>query len=131
MSDRYRRALAALSRRGDLEWLKCPHAVHPLYGRFQAPYMAWRYKETTLEIESYFHELTHRHESRVKWLFDSSGRNWILAPERLIREGGGTSGDQFMESVVAIAKSDQSFCELANSDLDSFLSRLEIDMKTQ
>ncbi|WP_158813307.1 hypothetical protein [Streptomyces rimosus] len=107
--------LQGISTLGLLEWSKVSGGRNP-QGRLQVPYAAWRYHDRTEEKRDIIVAICSSSPKNVDWTFDTSRKNWLICPTRLIAEQQ-DSGMRFSEAAATIEASDQSFCMAAHADM--------------
>jgi hypothetical protein len=62
--------------------------------------------------------------TQVDWRVDTSRRNWLLAPARILGNGADPAASPAFDERVEAATRDQSFCAQALSDLDAIMRTL-------
>ncbi|MFM9369797.1 hypothetical protein [Streptomyces sp. Da 82-17] len=116
--DRVRRNLGEF---GELGWYKFALPEHTTYGYPQVPYVSWRYQKPVDGLEALLRGIFDDVQTDVSWDFDTSGRNWLLAPSRLMEEASKLGRRGFPEALDRIMEADPDFCVTANADLDRML----------
>ncbi|MDQ0846064.1 hypothetical protein [Streptomyces sp. V1I6] len=124
MSTRFRVAGETLRRLGALEWLKLSAGSHPDHGHLQVPYVGWRFAEPSGEKLQAIEEAVRTTPTQVDWHVDTSRRNWLLAPARILGTGANPAASPAFDERVAAATRDQGFCAQALSDLDAIMRTL-------
>lgn len=125
MSTRSMKAMQSLSRFGELAWFSLPAEIHPVYGYLQVPYMGWRYKAPSEEISQVIEDSVNGLTTQVEWKLDTTRRNWLLLPSRILHEAGGLENPAFAEVVHFVNTRDQNFCRIALSDLDLIIGHMQ------
>jgi hypothetical protein len=110
---------------GKLQWFKLSAGPHPLYSYEHVPYVAWRFKDPTDEARETVFQAVSDASTETEWTLDTSRRNWILAPARILRKSGGADSTYFYEIVQETIDQDQDFCRKALRDFDMILEHLE------
>ncbi|MET9916079.1 hypothetical protein ABZZ04_03220 [Streptomyces sp. NPDC006435] len=113
-----------LSASGELAWFKLISGPDPLRGYQQVPYLAWRYDAPGEGIVEVFERSVNRDSLQLDWVFDSSGRNWFMAPSRVVRGLEERGDSAFQEIVCEIKDEDQEFCVAALRDFDRIVGFL-------
>ncbi|MEV5531428.1 hypothetical protein [Streptomyces prunicolor] len=96
-----------------------------MYGYFQVPYMGWRYTSPREGIAQLVEDSVSKLPTQVEWSLDTTRRNWILLPTRILREAQGLADPAFSEVVDHINVHDQEFCLKALSDFRLIIMRLQ------
>lgn len=117
--------MKALSSLGQLQWFKLSAGPHPVYLYEHVPYVAWRFTAPTRESIDTILDAVHSAPSDTEWVLDTSRKNWILAPARVIRISGGADSELFHEATQEVINRDQNFCRKALEDFDAVLASLE------
>ncbi|WP_150236930.1 hypothetical protein [Streptomyces albofaciens] len=114
--------LQGVSTLGLLEWSKVSGG-RDSRGNLQVPYAAWRYHERTEKKREIIAAICTSPPKNIEWTFDTSRKNWLICPTRLITEQQ-VSGRRFSETAAAIEASDQSFCMAAHADMVSIVQNI-------
>jgi hypothetical protein len=117
--------MRALSRFGELSWFKLPLEHNPALGYNQVPYMGWRYTSPREDIAQLIENAVGELPTQVEWMLDRTRRNWLLLPNRILREAQGLKNPAFAKAVHSINVQDQEFCLKALSDLDLIILHLQ------
>ncbi|MFB8275214.1 hypothetical protein [Nocardia colli] len=110
---------------GALEWFRhaggaddCGTAVPPL--------VVWRFAEPwparCVELLSGIVESDDR---EIDWLFDTSRRNWVLVPARVMDEKTLHGFATEAQAVAFLAHEDQEFCRRSVDDFDRIIAALD------
>ncbi|GGP59202.1 hypothetical protein [Streptomyces abikoensis] len=118
------RVLEILRHYDPVGWMKVSMGRHPLEGYLQAPFIAWRFQSPRKELQDLFEEAIRESSGRVEWVLDTSGKNWILAPSRLLAGVAERGRPGFSDVVASITLSDQPFCAAATADMEGILQFL-------
>ncbi|MFH9956988.1 hypothetical protein ACH4Q7_15970 [Streptomyces roseolus] len=124
MSEHFDLAREALSRFGELRWIRLSGGRHPIYGYQQVPFLGWRFAEPDEEKLRTVEDARTATPTRYEWRIDTSRRNWILAPSRLLGEAGEHAASPEFDERVSQLMRDQEFCVRALEDLDAILRTL-------
>ncbi|MFH8578871.1 hypothetical protein [Streptomyces zaomyceticus] len=124
MSTRFHVAGETISRLGALEWFKLSVRRHPDRGHLQVPYIGWRFAEPGEAKLRCIEDAVRATPTRVDWRVDTSRRNWLLAPARILGEGANPAASPAFDERVESARRDQIFCAHAWDDLDSIVRTL-------
>ncbi|MDX2290708.1 MULTISPECIES: hypothetical protein [Streptomyces] len=124
VSERFNLAREALSRFGELRWIRLSGGRHPLYGYQQVPFLGWRFTQPDEERLRAIEDARKATPTRYEWRIDTSRRNWILAPSRLLGEVGEHAASPEFDERVNQLMQDQEFCLRALEDLDAILRSL-------
>ncbi|MET8803907.1 hypothetical protein [Streptomyces sp. NPDC004546] len=117
--------MQALSRFGELAWFKLPTEYNDVYGYHQVPYMGWRYTSPQEDVGQYIANAVREVPTQVEWELDRSRRNWILLPNRILREAQGLENPAFADVVHFINVNDREFCLKALSDFEQIILHLQ------
>ncbi|WP_436992065.1 hypothetical protein [Streptomyces sp. enrichment culture] len=71
-------------------------------------------------------QAVHSTPTKTDWVFDTSGRNWILAPARVMEGGTQANSSYFHDATQTLIEHDQAFCYTALQDFDAILNTLEM-----
>ncbi|MFF5502828.1 hypothetical protein [Streptomyces roseolus] len=124
MSEHFDLAREALSRLGELRWIRLSGGPHPLYGYQQVPFLGWRFTDPHDEKLRTIEGARRATPTRYEWRIDTSRKNWILAPSRLLgKTGEHAASPEFTERMSQLMR-DQDFCVRALEDLDAILRAL-------
>ncbi|MFC7973699.1 hypothetical protein ACPCTN_19565 [Streptomyces cinereoruber] len=124
MTSRFQRAGRTLSLLGPLRWLRLSGDRHPLYGYQQVSFLGWRFEEPDAEKLRIVEQAVRTTPTREEWAIDTSRRNWVLVPTRLLGEGENPVASPGFDERVSLAMRDQDFCVRALPDLDAMLDTL-------
>lgn len=124
MSDGFRLAAETLSRLGSLRWLRLSGERHLVYGYQQVPFLGWRFEEPGLEKLRLIEQAMRTTPTQVDWRIDTSRRNWLLAPSRILGNGENPAASPAFDERVNLTMQDQDFCLRALADLDAILRTL-------
>ncbi|MFH8625743.1 hypothetical protein ACH4A8_28305 [Streptomyces vietnamensis] len=124
MPTRFRSAGETLSRLGSLKWLKVSGGRHPNYGYHQVPLLGWRFEESRADHLRLIELAVRTTPTQVDWRIDTSRRNWLLAPARILGDGEDAAASPAFDDRVHLAMQDQDFCVRASADLDAILRTL-------
>ncbi|MFE6455891.1 hypothetical protein ACFVP0_00270 [Streptomyces cinereoruber] len=124
MTTRFQRAGRTLSLLGPLRWLRLSGDRHPLYGYQQVSFLGWRFEEPDAEKLRIVERAVRTTPTREEWAIDTSQRNWVLVPTRLLGEGENPVASPGFDERVSLAMRDQDFCVRALLDLDAILNTL-------
>ncbi|MGA5409314.1 hypothetical protein ACPCSC_18880 [Streptomyces lavendulocolor] len=131
MSNRFRFAGETLSRLGSLRWIRLSDERHPLHGYQQVPFLGWRFEEPHPDKLKIIEQSLHMTPTQVRWRIDTSRRNWLLAPSRILGDGKNPAASPAFDERVNLAMQDQDFCIRALADLDAILRSLNELITTQ
>jgi hypothetical protein len=117
------RFIQALQQAAELEWYRYTDKAT---GRLQfvPPLLVWRYRKDEPRLDEALQTTVDSFRGRVKWLFELQGRNWVLAPDRLIQLQQERRLPTDSVAVRTLAEEDPSFSEAALMDLDEITNRL-------
>jgi hypothetical protein len=104
-----------LQRRTAMEWYRFSGGTGD-NGRFVPPLIVWRYKEPVPELEERLSGTIEKYHGRVDWFFGRPGRNWVLAPRRVLDVQRERSLPTDRAAIKLLMAEDQPFCELAVQD---------------
>ncbi|MFC7928633.1 hypothetical protein [Streptomyces cinereoruber] len=124
MTCRFRRAGRTLGLLGPLRWLRLSGDRHPLHGYQQVSFLGWRFEEPDAEKLRIVEQAVRATPTREEWRIDTSRRNWLLVPTRLLGEGENSLASPGFDERVSLAVRDQDFCVRALLDLDAILDTL-------
>jgi hypothetical protein len=124
MSDGFGLAAETLSRLGSLRWLRLSGERHLVYGYQQVPFLGWRFEEPDLEKLRLIEQAMRTTPTQVDWRIDTSRRNWLLAPSRILGKGENPAASPAFDERVNLTMQDQDFCLRALADLDAILRTL-------
>ncbi|GAA2450526.1 hypothetical protein [Streptomyces lavendulocolor] len=124
MSTLFRLAADPLSRLGRLQWIRVSGERHPLYGHQQVPYLGWRFEDPRPEKLRIIERATRTTPTQVEWRIDTSRRNWLLTPSRLLGSSENPAASPGFDERVRVATQDQDFCIRALADLNAILRTL-------
>ncbi|MFI1974590.1 hypothetical protein [Streptomyces wedmorensis] len=124
MSARFRVTGETISRLGTLEWFKLSMSRHPDLGHLQVPYIGWRFAEPSVAKLQLVEEAVCMTPTQVDWRVDTSRRNWLLVPARVLGDGANPAASPAFDERVESATRDQVFCAQAWDDLDAIVRTL-------
>ncbi|MFJ8586386.1 hypothetical protein ACIRD2_17285 [Streptomyces sp. NPDC093595] len=125
MPNRFHLAGETLSRLGSLRWLRLSGERHPIHGFQQVPFLGWRFDEPDLEKLRLIEQAVRTTFTQVDWRIDTSRRNWLLAPSRILGNSDNPAASPAFDERVNMALQDQDFCLRALTDLDAILRTLD------
>ncbi|MFF4587068.1 hypothetical protein [Streptomyces sp. NPDC001388] len=115
----------ALGRFGELAWFSLPTEINPKHGYHQVPYLGWRYTTPREGLAEYIEGAVRTLPTEVDWSLDTTRRNWLLVPTRILRDAQGLTNPAFGDVVHFINTQDQDFCLRALSDFRLIIQHLE------
>ncbi|MFE7585619.1 hypothetical protein ACFU5Y_29090 [Streptomyces gardneri] len=124
MSELFDLAGETLSGLGSLRWLRVSGGRHPDYGYHQVPFLGWRFEDPSAEKLRRIERAVATTPTQVDWRIDTSRRNWLLAPARILGDGDNPAASPAFDDRVDSAMQDQDFCVQAWADLDAMLRTL-------
>ncbi|MFC4499891.1 MULTISPECIES: hypothetical protein [Streptomyces] len=125
MSARGEQAMRVLSRFGELAWFALPAEVNPTHGYIQLPYLGWRYTNPQEGLAQRIEAAVRALPTQVDWTLDTTRKNWVLVPDRVLAEAGGLADPSFRNVVNSLSALDQEFCRNALADLEIILEHLQ------
>jgi hypothetical protein len=125
MSTRSMQARQVLSRFGELAWFSLTLESHPVHGYVQVTYMGWRYASPREGIAQLLEGVVQSLPTQVEWALDTSRKNWLLLPARVLHEAQGLENPDFADAVDSINVEDQDFCLKALSDFELIIHSLQ------
>lgn len=110
---------------GELEWVRCKAADGKDERLSRPPFSVWRYKQRHPELESSIVKAVESFQGNVEWEIKFTGKNWVIAPQRLheIQEVRGYRTDG--EALRALAKEDPEFGKQANYDVPALANKIK------
>ncbi|MFJ5937084.1 hypothetical protein [Streptomyces sp. NPDC093071] len=124
MTSRFQQAGRTLSLLGPLRWLRLSGDRHPLHGHQQVSFLGWRFEEPDAEKLRVVEEAVRTTPTREEWAIDTSRRNRLLVPSRLLGEGENPAASPDFDERVTLAVRDQDFCVRTLLDMDAMLETL-------
>ncbi|MDK0521263.1 hypothetical protein [Streptomyces sp. ML-6] len=109
---------------GELAWFKLVSGPDSLRGHQQVPYLAWRYDSPGEGIVEVFERAVNCNSLQFGWVFDSSMKNWLITPSRVVRELEERGNFKSQEIMCEIKDEDQEFCVAALRDFDRIIDFL-------
>ncbi|MGW2639440.1 hypothetical protein [Streptomyces sp. NPDC001348] len=117
--------MQALSRFGELAWFKLPKEYNDIYDYHQVPYMGWRFISPQEGVAQYIADAVREIPTQTEWELDTTRRNWVLLPSRILREAQGLADPAFSDVIHSIDTQDQDFCRKALSDFNLIILHLQ------
>lgn len=77
--------IEVLAEFGSIEWFRQPDPISVQYHSAQRAYppvIVWRYSDRNPELAAKLAEAIASFKGSVEWSFDSTKRNWVVAPSR-------------------------------------------------
>ncbi|MFI5981244.1 hypothetical protein ACIBEA_10270 [Streptomyces sp. NPDC051555] len=120
---RFIQAREALEQFAPLIRLKSIPAIHPTYGSWQLPELAWRFAEARDDLRETFTSIARTAPKNTEWTLVERKNSFIL-PLRLANSATGPNGEGISEARLSIVQSDQEFCAAANEDMDLIIQAI-------
>ncbi|MDV5146883.1 hypothetical protein R1T08_22495 [Streptomyces sp. SBC-4] len=124
MSELFDLAGETLSGLGSLRWIRVSGGRHSTYEYHQVPFLGWRFEEPSAEKLRRIERAVATTPTQVDWRIDTSRRNWLLAPARILGDGENAAASPAFDDRVKSAMQDQDFCVRAWADLGAMLRTL-------
>lgn len=91
------------------------------------PLVVWRFAEPRpVEFIEYFTELLNGKPREIKWRFDTSRRNWVLAPARIAREQAARHLGTDSQATRFLVDNDQAFCHKAVQEFAEIVNLMRL-----
>ncbi|RSS54023.1 hypothetical protein [Streptomyces sp. WAC01280] len=114
----------ALSGLGSLRWLRVSGGRHSEYEYHQVSFLGWRFEEPSAEKLRRVERAVATTPTQVDWRIDTSRRNRLLAPARILGDGEDAAASPAFDDRVNSAMQDQDFCVRGWADLGAMLRTL-------
>jgi hypothetical protein len=121
---RSREFIITLKEFGDVEWHRHAGGVSD-DGAARPPVVVWRFTEPRpVEFASWLRGVIEADSREVDWLFDTSRRNWVLVPRRVIQEKRRHRFAVEAQAVDLLQREDPEFSQRSVCDFERILRAL-------
>ncbi|MGV9674840.1 hypothetical protein ACWDSJ_06145 [Nocardia sp. NPDC003482] len=116
--------IATLKRFGTLEWYRFGGGITES-GIYDPPLIVWRYAEPRPSwVAEKIQQLVGAEDLLIDWAFDTSRRNWVLVPARVLEEQERQSLPTDASAVALLMRNDQDFCRQAVLDFELIVQNM-------
>ncbi|CAM4518142.1 hypothetical protein NONI108955_40925 [Nocardia ninae] len=117
--------IARLQPYGDLEWYRHAGGTRD-DGSSVPPLVVWRFAEPRpVEFAEQLRKIIDSDHRDIDWLFDTTRRNWVLVPERVMAEKEHHRFATEAQASDFLERQDREFCERAVKDFDRIIGELD------
>ncbi|UAK32552.1 hypothetical protein K8O92_00425 [Nocardia asteroides] len=117
--------IARLKRYGDLEWYRHAGGTGD-DGTPTPPLVVWRFPEPQpAGLAELLHEAAVADNREIDWLFDTTRRNWILVPTRVMAEKERHGLATEAQAANLLVRTDLDFCRRSVRDFERILAVLD------
>ncbi|MET9025576.1 hypothetical protein ABZW96_08110 [Nocardia sp. NPDC004168] len=117
--------ITRLKRYGDLEWYRHAGGIGD-GGTPSPPLVVWRFPEPQpARVAELLHEATLADNREIDWLFDTTRRNWVLTPSRLIVEKELHGLATEAQAGDLLVRTDPEFCHRSVRDFERIIAVLD------
>ncbi|MGK8508786.1 hypothetical protein ACRS5S_12240 [Nocardia asiatica] len=117
--------ITRLKRYGDLEWYR--HAGGTGDDDTPTPpLVVWRFPEPRpVRLAELLHEAVGADDREIDWLFDTTRRNWVLVPSRVMAEKDSHRLATEAQAADLLVKTDPEFCRRSVRDFERIIALLD------
>ncbi|BDU01692.1 hypothetical protein [Nocardia sputorum] len=117
--------ITRLKRYGDLEWYRHAGGTGD-DGTPTPPLVVWRFPEPQpARLAELLHEAASAENREIDWLFDTTRRNWVLVPSRVMAEKERHGLATEAQAVDLLVRTDPDFCHRSVRDLERITAVLD------
>ncbi|MFD3705236.1 hypothetical protein ACFWUP_19020 [Nocardia sp. NPDC058658] len=117
--------ISRLKQFGDLEWYRHAGGIG-VDGTPIPPVIVWRFPAPQpTQLAELIRISVISNEREIDWLFDTTRRNWVLTPSRVISEKELHNLATEAQAVDLLSKTDPEFCEKSVRDFDRIIAALD------
>ncbi|WP_433576766.1 hypothetical protein [Nocardia brasiliensis] len=110
---------------GDLEWYRHAGGVRD-DGSSAPPVVVWRFADPRpIGFAEQLRAIVDSESRSVDWLFDTTRRNWVLVPKRVMVEKEEHRFATEAQAVEFLERQDEEFCEQSAKDFDRIIGKLD------
>ncbi|WP_433654474.1 hypothetical protein ACQPW1_27510 [Nocardia sp. CA-128927] len=122
---RTRDFIARLRPYGELEWYRHAGGADN-EGAAVPPLVVWRFAEPRpVELEDLLRGIVESDSREIDWLFDTTRRNWVLVPARVMAEKELHNFPTEAQAVALLEREDPEFCRSSVHDFDRIIAALD------
>ncbi|MFQ6228813.1 hypothetical protein [Nocardia sp. NPDC002869] len=115
---------------GNMEWYRHAGGIND-DGTARPPLVVWRFSEPRPEeFRDTLRSIVEAEDRKVDWLFDTSHRNWVLVPSRVMEEKARHGFAVEAQAVDLLEREDPEFSQRSVSDFERILRTLKRLMET-
>lgn len=90
------------------------------------PLVVWRFAEPRpLEFAEMLHTILNADHREIDWVFDTTRRNWVLTPARVLVDKERPAFATEARAVDLLKREDPAFCRRSVSDFDQIIGVLD------
>ncbi|MGW4327439.1 hypothetical protein ACWEKR_16260 [Nocardia sp. NPDC004573] len=117
--------ITRLKRYGDLEWYRHAGGLGD-DGTPTPPLVVWRFPEPQpAGLAELLHEAASAGNREIDWLFDTTRRNWVLVPSRVMAEKEHHGLATEAQAADLLTRTDPEFCHRSVRDLARIIAVLD------
>ncbi|WP_157838359.1 hypothetical protein [Nocardia farcinica] len=117
--------ITRLKRYGDLEWYRHAGGTGD-DGTPTPPLVVWRFPEPQpARLAELLHEAAVADNREIDWLFDTSRRNWVLVPSRVMAEKEHHGLATEAQAADLLTRTDPEFCQQSVRDFERIIAVLD------
>ncbi|MFE9320018.1 hypothetical protein ACIHDR_04030 [Nocardia sp. NPDC052278] len=117
--------ITRLKRYGDLEWYRHAGGIGD-DGTPAPPLIVWRFPEPRpAHVAELLHEAALADNREIDWLFDTTRRNWVLVPSRVMAEKELHGLATEAQAVDLLVRTDREFCRRSVRDFERIIAVLD------
>ncbi|MCX0274642.1 hypothetical protein NLM24_28925 [Nocardia zapadnayensis] len=110
---------------GNVEWYRHAGGLND-DGTSRPPLVVWRFSEPRpMDFKDKLHGIVEADDREIDWLFDTSRRNWVLVPSRVMEEKNRHGFAVEAQAVSLLEREDPEFCQRSVSDFERILRALD------
>jgi hypothetical protein len=94
-------------------------------GKAVPPLIVWRYADPTEPKLDVVRDAINRTVRQIEWYYDKPGRNWVLAPMRILDTQRARSLPTDVAAINELVDLDQGFCQAAMTVFSDIIRNLE------
>ncbi|MBF6164854.1 hypothetical protein IU486_08715 [Streptomyces gardneri] len=117
--------ITRMKRHGDLEWYRHAGGMGD-DGTHAPPLVVWRFPEPQpTRVAALLHKAAFADDREIDWLFDTTRRNWVLVPSRVMAEKELHALATEAQAVDLLIRTDREFCRSAVRDFERIIAVLD------
>lgn len=117
--------VSRLKQYGDLEWYRHAGGVGD-DGTSTPPLVVWRFAEPRpARVAELLHEAAFANHREIDWLFDTTRRNWVLVPSRVMAEKERHGMATEAQAADLLVRTDSEFCRRSVRDFERIIAVLD------
>ncbi|MFE7741492.1 hypothetical protein [Nocardia sp. NPDC057455] len=117
--------ITRLKRYGELEWYRHAGGLGD-DGAPAPPLVVWRFPEPRpVRLAELLHEAVVADNREIDWLFDTTRRNWVLVPLRVMAEKDSHKLATEAQAADLLVKTDLEFCRRSVRDFERIIGLLD------